>query len=93
MTTLDITHLDRAAILCALYDRATAGYFQQSHQAAPAKLPLEYAKRRLAAGLTHVDHLYGRTIRVNLEGDQLDATAYDAANGEGMAARAIAGLK
>jgi hypothetical protein len=98
--TIDISGLDKAAVLTALYDRAKprgirgllrpcAGLSADETQA--------ILERGTAAanwrGEAYIDSLHGRTIKMYLLGDAIGPSLYDRYNGEGAAAEVINGLR
>lgn len=98
---IDITGLSKAAVLVALFNGV-----KKTASAAPlltnAELTLSKAEEVLGGrsfgtpytGQPHkVDYVEGRAIKVDLTDDTIDPTQYDAANGEGAAARAIQALR
>lgn len=90
--TIDISQLDKAEVLAALYNNSKQqgmGFLNPSGQQPLSK---EEAASLLTKG-THFDYLAGRVMKVELKGDQLDPWLYDRDNGDGAAARALAGLK
>lgn len=89
--SIDITGMDKAAILAALYNNAQPqgrGYLV----AQPGDMTIEQA-RALLKRETSFDYIQGRVLKVHLSGDTLDPWLYDRDNGEGAAARAIDALR
>ena len=84
---MDISKLDKANVLIALYDAARAqglGIFNQksgglSYEEATALLEKQ----------TYFDYLYGRVMKVNLGKDNLDTRLYNRDNGISAAEIAI----
>lgn len=100
-TTLDISKLDKAEALVALYNNSRQqgmGFMhaQGQNEMTPeqAAEKLELSKCRYPDGRTSIyfDYLHGRVMKVELGGDTLDVRLYDRDNGEGAAARALAPL-
>jgi hypothetical protein len=88
---VDITGLDKAAVLQALYARARPqglGWLQ--YESGP--LPPEAARAALETTQAF-DYLRGRALKVDLSEGELDATLYDRANGPGACAQAIERLR
>lgn len=84
---LNIEGIDKAVLLLELYRRAKP----IGMGAMEAKLPymsVEEARIVLACN-ANVKYLYGRIMKVRLDGDQLDARVYDAYNGDATAAKAV----
>ena len=84
---LDIKGLDKAVLLMELYRRAKP-IGMGTMEARLPYMSVEEARIVLACG-PDVEYLYGRVMKVLIEGDGLDARVYDAYNGEGTAARAV----
>lgn len=86
--TIDISHLDKADVLVALYNASkqqgmgfldTRGRFLLSKEEANELLKAE----------TYFDYLNGRVMKVDLSGNELDPWLYDCDNGQGAAERAL----
>jgi hypothetical protein len=87
---IDITGLDKAEVLMALYGAARVqglGIFHQRRE----PLPYDEAVAVLAR-TSYVDYLHGRVLKVELGGETLDEYLYDRDNGPGAALRALAAL-
>ena len=85
--TIDISKLDKAEVLAALYNSAKPqglGFLQYE----PSPMSTEEAGRLLKE-VTCFDYLKGRVMKVNLSGEELNPRGYDRDNGEGAAYRAI----
>ena len=88
---IDISGLDKAEVLMALYDRALVqglGILD----ARPGGLPKDEAEALLRSS-PHFDYLHGRVMKVSLIGDSFDPGLYDRDNGQGAAARALEHLR
>lgn len=90
MTDIDISGLDKAAVLKALYDAARPQGLGLLHYKAE-QMTLEEARELLAGG-HRFDYVHGRVLKVSLDGDALFAGLYDRDNGHGAAERALASL-
>lgn len=91
-TAIDISQLDKAEVLAALYNASKQqgiGFFQQ-HGA--MNMTVDQARKELEGG-NDFDYLHGRVMKVHLGGDSFEPRLFDRDNGEGAAARALAGLK
>lgn len=88
---IDISGLDKSAVLCALYDHARPQGWGWLH-ATPDPLDGEVA-RQLLTRQTYFDYLGGRALKVELKGSTFDPWLYDRDNGEGAAGRAIESLR
>lgn len=88
MDEIDISGMDKAAVLAALYNRARVqgmGFLQ----AQPGDMPLDEANIVLKNEGPYFDYLRGRVMKVNLKGDSLRVGLYDRDNGKGAAERAL----
>lgn len=87
---VDITGLDKAEVLKALYDASHLqglGFLQ-----AVSEFTVEDA-RELLEDQTYFDYLHGRVLKVNLEDDEFDERLFDRDCGKGAAQDAIDELK
>jgi hypothetical protein len=87
---IDISDLDRAAVLATLYNAAKPQGLGFMHYD-PSPMTLEEAQGLLP--LKRFDYLKGRVLRVDLSGDQIHPAGYDRDNGPGAARRAIDSLR
>lgn len=103
---IDISGLDKADVLAALYN--AAGCFGMgAMQFVPGDMTREDALNAIGGGddlarnfpdlprrkqELYFDYLKGRVMKVDLSGDVLDSRLYDRDNGDGAAARALAPL-
>ena len=89
---IDISELNKAELLAALYNRAQpqgAGFlYYKPQNMSPAE-----AQLILDTGRTNFYNLYGRMMKVNLSGDELDPWSYNRDNGPGAAEAVIAMLR
>jgi hypothetical protein len=72
---IDITGLDKAELLAALYNNSQVqgmGFLQ----AEPGTMTASEARRLLEAR-TYFDYLKGRVMKIDLSGDTLDPWGYD----------------
>jgi hypothetical protein len=97
---IDISKLDKAEVLAALYNRSKAqgmGWinFDPAPMTATQARALLDDRERLAVtlggtlGTYRFDYIQGRVMKVDLGGDELDERLYDRDNGAGAAARAL----
>jgi hypothetical protein len=103
--TIDISGLDKASVLKALYDNAQClgmGILQFES----GDMPIEEAHDIIAYGSgnsagdyacdvgprLYFDYFKGRVMKVDLSGDTLNTWGYDRDNGEGAARRALSPL-
>ena len=92
MAIIDITGLDKAEVLHALYHRSR--YQGLGLYAAVIKYSVEDARRDYAASESkYFDYLYGRVLKVDLSKDSFDSRLYDRDCGEGAAEEAINKLR
>lgn len=93
---MDISGLDKAAVLAALYNHSRAqGLGLLHYDSAP--MGIEEARKILeelnAEGMRpYFDYLKGRVMKVSLGSDELNTRPYDRDNGEGAAAHALTEL-
>lgn len=88
---IDISKLDKAAVLAALYNRAKPqGWGYLDYQ--PGDMTIEQAREHLAK-TTSFDYIQGRVLKINLGKAELDPWGYDRDNGQGAAQRAIDALR
>lgn len=100
MSEIDISQMDKAAVLAALYNRARPlgmGMLQFK----PGDMSVEQARTIMTDGdssdypsanepqTTYFDYLHGRVMKINLAGDVLRTGCYDRDNGEGAAEQAL----
>jgi len=89
---IDISNLDKAAVLAALYNRSRPQGMGFLHFD-PTSMTLEQARAILANGDTSFDYLKGRVMKVDLSVNSLDPWLYDRDNGAGSAERALSVLR
>ena len=84
---ISIAGLDKAEVLCVLYNRAqTQGMGVLAFK--PGDMLLDEAKELLKTQ-SYFDYVKGRVMKVRIEGDELNPRLYDRDNGQGAAADAI----
>lgn len=89
---IDISKLDKAEVLAALYNRARTQGMGVLHYT-PVDMPIETARELTAMGKhLYFDYVNGRVMKVNLSGDEFNPALYDRDNGEGAAASVLARL-
>ncbi len=93
MSGIDITGLDKAAVLAALYNAARPrgmGFMDYT----PKPMTTEEAKLELDRSFrSYFDYLNGRVMKVDLSGDSFDSRLFNRDNGEGAAEMAIQSLR
>lgn len=90
---MDISHLDKAEVLAALYNGSKQQGMGFIHPRGQSPLSADEAQALLdRQGSTYFDYLHGRILKINLSGDELDTRLYNRDNGPGAAEAAIAGI-
>lgn len=100
---IDISGLDKAALLAALWNNAAPppGSSDSDSDSRPmtteaAQSVLLYRRvsdRQTGDEVYGFDYFSGRLLKVNLAGDRLDPWGYDRDNGQGLAERVIGNLR
>lgn len=87
---IDITGIDKAAVLVALYNCARVQGLGVL-QAKTGGMSIDEARAELAAAgdRLYFDYLHGRVMKVALHGDTFSPGLYDRDNGHGAAQRAL----
>lgn len=88
---IDISKLDKAEVLAALYNNSRQQGMGFLHARGRAELTRDEAAELLKE-TTDFDYLHGRVMKVYLGSEYLDPGLYDRDNGQGAAARALKGL-
>ncbi len=88
---IDISRLDKAEVLCALYNNSKPQGMGILH-ATPELLQVEEA-RELLKSRKYFDYLKGRVMKISLKDDNLDPRLYDRDNGQDAAQIAINTIK
>jgi hypothetical protein len=99
---VDISGLDKAALLAALYNHsqpAGMGWLQ----ALPGDMTVEHARELIDSGANpdyirardgiYFDYLYGRPLKIDLGGEVLRTYGYNRDNGDEAAERIVADLR
>lgn len=96
MNTIDISKMDKAEVLAALYNSSRQQGMGFMHARGRAAMSKEQASDEIKAntqdGKCYFDYLHGRVMKVEIGGNTLDPWLYDRDNGEGAAQRALAHL-
>lgn len=90
METIDISHLSKAKVLAALYNRSAPqglGILQYSEGQMTEEQAAELLKKQ-----TYFDYLYGRVMKIDLSTNELRPWLYDRDLGQGACAEIIAQL-
>lgn len=77
---IDISGINKAAVLAALYNRAKPQGMGFLHYT-PEDMTTEEAQELLDAGRTYFDYVKGRVMKVNLSKDTFNPWLYDRDNG------------
>lgn len=106
MSDIDIRGIDKAELLCALYNHAKPARGMGVLQHINGDLPIEEARELVSKysryhggaypampSRCYFDYLHGRALKVAVGGDRLAPGLYDRDNGQGMAARVVAKLR
>jgi hypothetical protein len=98
MDAIDITGLDKAAVLAALYNASQPLGMGFLNPLAREALTIEGAREILADcekdGDYYFDYLQGRVMKIDLKDDnEVLVRMYDHDNGTGAAARAVEALR
>lgn len=90
---IDISKIDKAAVLAALYNASQPLGMGFMHYA-PEDMTREEAAKLIAerGERPYFDYLKGRVMKIDLSGDTLRTALYDRDNGAGAAEQAIAHL-
>jgi hypothetical protein len=90
---MNISGLDKAKVLAALYNRARQQGMGFLHARGSEAMTVEQAREKIANNKSmYFDYLHGRVMKIDLSGDELDTELYNRDNGRGAAERIIAGL-
>jgi hypothetical protein len=85
---INIKGLDKAKVLCALYDASKPLGMGFLHYT-PEPMQEADAQDLLLKEYRYFDYLRGRVMKVDLRGDEFDPALYDRDNGQGAAERAL----
>ncbi len=85
---IDISKLNKAEVLAALYNNSRQQGMGFMNARGRDPITVDEAAE-LLGGTQYFDYLYGRVMKISLNGDTLDTWGYDRDNGDGAAARAL----
>ena len=91
MSDINISGLDKAEVLRALYNNAKTQGMGILHYT-PEDMTRDEAQTILDGGQVYFDYLKGRVMKVDLKGSTLWPDLYDRDNGPGAAQRALDGI-
>lgn len=92
MTVIDISGLDKAEVLAALYNGSKQLGLGFLHQQGADALSVERAREELKSS-HYFDYLHGRVMKILLSGDELETALYNRDNGANSAERIIEKLR
>jgi len=89
---IDISEFKKADVLAVLYNSAKpVGLGFMHYNSKP--MTREDAQKIIDQGITNFDYLHGRIMKIDISGDKIDPSCYDADNDqEGLALSAITAL-
>lgn len=85
---IDTSKLDKSEVLAALYNHSRQQGLGFLDSRGSRVLSVDEA-RHLLNKQTYFDYLYGRVLKIDLSGSELDPWGYDRDNGQGAALRAL----
>lgn len=89
---MDITGLNKARVLAALYNASRPqGLGFMNYE--PTPMTEEQAQEILDNGQTYFDYLNGRVMKINLEEDEVNTWAYNRDNGPNAAENVVEALR
>lgn len=89
---IDITGLNKARVLAALYNASRPqGLGFMNYE--PTPMTEEQAQEILDNGQTYFDYLNGRVMKINLEEDEVNTWAYNRDNGPNAAENVVEALR
>jgi hypothetical protein len=86
MSNINIKGLEKAKILAALYNTAKLVIPSATK---PGIMTEEEAQKIIDAGKTRIEYIYGRIMKIDITGDDIDPWGYDRDNGEGAVAKIV----
>ena len=93
---IDITGIDKAVLLAALYNAAKTqglGFLHYTPGAMTHAEAKEYVTNAEPWEWLYFDYIKGRVLKVDLSADMLDPHLYDRDNGAGATARVVASIR
>jgi hypothetical protein len=88
MDSIDISKLDKAEVLAALFNNSRQQGFGLMNASGRNLMSVEEA-RNILKDQTYFDYLRGRVMKIDLGGDELSVGLYDRDNGQGAAEAAL----
>lgn len=91
---MDISDLNKAEVLAALYNRSRQQGMGFLHARGESGMTAEQAQAELDARKDkYFDYLHGRVMKIDLNDDELNTVLYNRDNGQGAAELVIAELR
>lgn len=91
---MDISGLDKAAILAALYNGSRQQGMGFMHARGATGMTVEQAREEITKNpQMYFDYLHGRVMKISLRGDELHTALYNRDNGQGAAEAIISSLR
>lgn len=90
--SVNITGLDKAAVLSALYNASHQQGMGFMHTRGGSSMSVEEARAELER-TKHFDYLHGRVMKISLDTDDVDEWGYDRDLGQGRLAEVVSGLR
>lgn len=88
---IDITGLNKAEVLAALYNASRQQGMGFLHSCGRSPMTIEDAAAELKQS-EYFDYLHGRVMKISLAGNELRTALYDRDNGQGAAKAALSHL-
>ncbi len=92
MMGIDISGMDKAEVLAALYNGSRQQGMGFLHSRGTSEMTVEQAREELKRD-SYFDYLNGRVMKIGLDSDDLETRLYDRDNGVGAAERIIEKLR
>lgn len=90
---MNIQGLSKAKVLQALFNSSRRQGMGFLDQRGASCMSDEQAEQIVNSGHLYFDYLFGRVMKIDISGDEIETRLYDRDNGEGAAERAIQPLK
>lgn len=89
---MDISGLDKAAVLAALYNASQQQGMGFMHARGARGMTVEQAREELSKQ-DYFDYLHGRVMKISLAKDEVNTALYNRDNGYGAAERAVDAIR
>ena len=90
--SINVTGISKPALLAALFNASRQQGLGHLDARGTNQMSEADAAKAIEAQGMHFDYLFGRVMKISIDGDELEPRLYDRDNGEGAAERAIAPL-